>query len=135
MKRVIFVLAAIFVTTLAVTFAFRMTSDAMAVIVGIILGMLATIPTSLVLLYMIRQRDQQPVDPRQQSYGSGQYPPVVVVNSSPNGGYGGMTSANPQNYLPAPMGERSFTVVGQEASPDGAGSERSGFNRIFDEIT
>lgn len=134
MKRALFIIAGIFATVLAVTFGLRMTSDAMAVIVGILLGMLATIPTSLVLLYMIRNRETQQTEIHQRQQ-QGQYPPVVVVNSTPNSGYGGMGSANPQSFLPAPMSERSFTVVGQEASPTSASNERSGFNRIFDEIT
>lgn len=132
MKRYILIFSGLFVVAIAITMAFRMTSDAMAVIVGIVLGMLATVPTSLLLLYLVRQRDQQQFDPRQQ-YQAGQYPPVVVVNSSPNGGYGTMANGNPQSFLPA-IGERSFTVVGQEASSPESTSTSGGFNRIFDEL-
>lgn len=133
MKRYILIFSGLFVVAIAITMAFRMTSDAMAVIVGIILGMLATVPTSLLLLYLVRQREQQQLDPRQQ-YQAGQYPPVVVVNSTPNGGFAGMGNANPQSFLPGATGERSFTVVGQEASAPEAASSSSGFNRIFDEL-
>jgi hypothetical protein len=100
----------------------------MAVIVGIILGMVATVPTTLVLLFMIRQRDnQQHMDPRQQF---GHYPPVVVVNSPPNqGSYtNGMTNFTHPQSLPAPMGERSFKVVGQEATPSETLGDAFGIN-------
>ena len=134
MKRYFWILSALFTTAIAITIALRMTSDAMAVIVGIILGMAATLPTSLILLYMLRQQQKQLNDPRQQSYAQ-QYPPVVVVNSPPGGaGYGGMGSAHPQSYLPAPSGERSFKVVGQEASTSESGDTLN-FNAIWDEVT
>ncbi|MEM7033505.1 MAG: hypothetical protein AAF629_28395 [Chloroflexota bacterium] len=134
MKRYILIFSGVFVLGLAVTMAIRMTSDAMAVIVGIILGMLATVPTSLLLLYLLRQREQQQLDPRS-AYQTGQYPPVVVVNSPPNSNFGGIGNANPQSFLPAAPAERSFTVVGQEASTPTSSGSSGGFNRIFDEIT
>ena len=135
MKRYFWILLSIFTLGVGITIALRMTSDAMAVIVGIILGMVATLPTSLILLYMMRQQhNQQAADLRQQQQQTGQYPPVVVVNSQPGSGYGGMTSANPQSFLPSPTGERSFKVVGQEASAND--SDRSiDFNAIWDEVT
>ena len=135
MKRYILIFSGLFVVGLAVTMALRMTSDAMAVIVGIVLGMLATVPTSLLLLYLLRQREkEQPFNARN-PYQAGQYPPVVVVNSPPNSSFGGMGSANPQPFLPAAPTDRSFTVVGQEASTPDSSSTGGGFRRIFDEIT
>lgn len=136
MKRYAMILLGLFTIAMAITIALRMTPDAMAVIVGIILGMFATIPTSLVLLYTIRQRDKQQFDPRQQQHPN-QYPPVVVVNSPPNGpGYNaGPINANGGSFLPAPSGERSFKVVGQEASPTETASENFTLNSMWDEVT
>jgi hypothetical protein len=129
MKRFTYIMCGLFFTGLAVTVALRMTTDAMAVIVGIILGMVATVPTTLVLLFMIRQRDsqQQQMDFRQQY---GHYPPVVVVNSPPNqGSYtNGMTNFTNPHSLPAPMSERSFKVVGQEATPSETLGDAFGIN-------
>ncbi len=135
MKRYGMILLGLFTVSIAITVALRMTPDAMAVIIGIILGMLATVPTSLVMLYTIRQRDKQQLDPRQQY--ANQYPPVVVVNSPPNGhGYGaGPVNANGGSFLPAPGGERSFKVVGQEASPAETASESFTLNSMWDEVT
>jgi len=133
MKRYFWIFLGLFTLGVGVTIALRMTSDAMAVIVGIILGMVATLPTSLILLYMMRQQhNQQAAELRQQQHQVGQYPPVVVVNSQPGNGYGGMASANPQSFLPSPTGERSFKVVGQEASS--TDSDRSfNINALWDE--
>jgi hypothetical protein len=132
MKRFVYIMCGLFFTGLAVTVALRMTTDAMAVIVGIILGMIATVPTTLVLLFMIRQRDnQQQMDHRQQQYGSGHYPPVVVVNSPPNqlGSYtNGATNFSHPQSLPAPMGERSFKVVGHEPTPSETLGDAFGIN-------
>lgn len=133
MKRIFFIMASLFTVSLAITVALRMTSDAMAVIIGILLGMLASVPTTLLLFYLLRQRDNQPADPRQ--YPAGHYPPVVVVNSPPYGnGYNSGPGANSQQaFLPAPPGERSFKVVGQEASD--VSDDTSSFNAIWDEVT
>lgn len=133
MKRYMWIVVGLVLTAIIATIAVRMTSDAIAVIVGIILGMVATLPTSLILLYLLRQQHAQQVDLRQQQNTS-HHPPVVVVNTpAGHAGYG-IASANPQSYLPSAIGERSFKVVGQEASsPD---SDRSfSFNSIFDEVT
>ncbi len=133
MKRIFFIMASLFTVSLAITVALRMTSDAMAVIIGILLGMLATVPTSLLLFYLLRQRDNQPADPRQ--YPAGHYPPVVVVNSPPYGnGYSSGSGANSQQaLLPTPLGERSFKVIGQEASD--VAEDTFSFNAIWDEET
>ena len=131
MKRYLWILSGIFTLGIAVTIAFRMTSDAMAVIVGIILGMLATLPTSLILLYLFKQQQSHQIDPRQQ-YQAGQYPPVVVVNSPPGGAGYGMGNANPHPFLPAISNERSFKVVGQEASPTEA-KEGISLSSIWDD--
>lgn len=133
MKRYFTILLGLVIVAVAVTVAFRMTSDAMAVIVGIILGMFATLPTSLILLYMVRQQNNEQVDPKQQQMS--QYPPVVVVNSSPNGYGAGMGSANPQALLPALPSERSFKVVGQEASSTESSDKGVSFNSLWDEMT
>ena len=135
MKRFFLIMSGLFMVSLAVTVALRMTSDAMAVIIGILLGMLATVPTSLVMFYMIRQRDHQPADPR--THQAGHYPPVVVVNSPPyHHGYGAAPGfGSSPALLPAPGGERSFKIIGQEASSADIPGETFSINAIWDEIT
>ena len=115
MKKFLYVTGVIFVITLAVVMGTRMSPDALAVVIGIICGVLASIPTSAMLVWVMRQRDKQIEMQLGQGrpYG-GQYPPVVVVNGQqqPNG-YGSSYPA-PALMSGPPAGGRSFKVIGQE---------------------
>jgi hypothetical protein len=93
--------------------------------------MVASIPTTLLLIYTLRQRDRQQ---EQVKHQMSSYPPVVVVNAPPNGlNYGsGMNNPNPQSLLPA-GGERSFKVVGQDATPLETLGEAFNIDSIWDE--
>lgn len=115
MKRFMFLAGLVFVVTLAVVMGTRMSPDALAVVIGIICGVLASIPTSAMLVWVMRQRDKQvEMQMGQMRPFGGQYPPVVVVNGQGTNGYG---NAYPTSALTAglpPMGPRSFKVIGQE---------------------
>jgi hypothetical protein len=90
----------------------------MAVVVGIVCGVLASIPTSAILVWVLRVRDKQLEAQLGQNrpYG-GQYPPVVVVNGQGTNGNG---HASPPVALPTGNGGgRSFKVVGQENTESG----------------
>jgi hypothetical protein len=110
MKGTLIVVGAAFAVGLAVVIGTRMSADAMAMVVGVGCGMLASVPTSLLLVWALGRRGQGngaqvEAQPR---YGLGAgYPPVVVVNPGPGYGMNGYG-------LPAPGGARSFRVVGQE---------------------
>ena len=114
MKKYLILAGTLFIVSLAIVMGVRMSADAMAVVIGIIFGLLASIPTSLMLVWSLRQRDRQ----LEAQFGQGrslasQYPPVVVVNGHGTNGYG--TS----NAPPMPIGAngsnpRSFKVIGQE---------------------
>jgi hypothetical protein len=118
MKKFFLIMAVAFSASMAVVIGFRLSADAMAVIIGIVCGVLASIPTSVVLVWVLRQRDKQ-LEMQNGSMRMGQYPPVVVVN-----GHG--TSANRGMMAPTPLlasganGTRDFKVIGQE------GTESSG---------
>ena len=114
MKKFLFVVGVVFAVALAVVVGTRISPDAMAVIIGIICGILASIPTSVILVWVLRQRDRQ-LDAQMGPGGRfGQYPPVVVVNGQGTNGYG--NGYMPQALAPtsAPMGSRDFKVIGQE---------------------
>ncbi len=127
MKRVLILLGAIFVVALAIVVGSRMSSDAMAVVVGVTCGVVASIPTSLLIIWATSRRDVE-LDAGGRRYapmGMGnQFPPVVVVNpggstvNRPDYGARGLYPYDPQEmYLPAPRG---FKVVGEaETSSDG----------------
>lgn len=113
MKRFLFFAGLVFAVGLAVVMGTRMSPDAMAVVIGIICGVLASIPTSTLMVLALRQRDRQIEAQYGQMRAWGQYPPVVVVNGQGPNGYG--NGYNPP--LPAGSllsGSRNFKVVGQE---------------------
>ena len=112
MKRFFIILAITFSASMAIVIGFRLSADAMAVIIGIVCGVLASIPTSVILVWVLRQRDRQ-FELQNGSMRQGHYPPVVVVNGHGTPGNGGMMA-------PAPLltgggnGTRDFKVIGQE---------------------
>ena len=120
MKRLVLIVAVAFAVGLAVVVGNRMSADAMAVVVGVACGVMASVPTSLLLIWALGRRGQgvgtgADGHPR---YGVGTpYPPVVVVN--PGTGHNAHSYGLPplpsmDRTLPPPGGPRSFKVVGDE---------------------
>jgi len=105
MKKVAIVTFIAFAVTLAIIIGKRMSTDAMAVVIGVGCGVLASIPTSLLILAVTNRRDERQVH-RQLDY-----PPVVIVNPA----------NNQPRYLQPPLPtqwmqgqERQFRVIGDE---------------------
>ena len=102
----------------------RMSADAMAVVVGVACGVLASIPTSLLMIWALRYRQQERSEGRDQApqtAGARYYPPVVVVN--PGTGHTGSHYGLPGLPPPPPYppeghlisaGQRAFRVMGDE---------------------
>ncbi len=113
MKKFMFVSGVAFVIALAVVTGLRISPDAIAIIIGIVCGVLASIPTTAVLLLVLRQRDRQ-LEAQFGPARAGQYhPPVVVVNGQGTNGYGAM-QAPPALAARTTPGTRDFKVIGQE---------------------
>jgi hypothetical protein len=118
MKRTFAIIGAAFAVALAVVIGNRMSADAMAVVVGVICGVLASIPTSLLLIWALGRRGYGAgADAQARNNAGAHYPPVVVVNPGP--GYGmpayGPSPAPPlDRSLPPPGSPRTFKVVGDE---------------------
>jgi hypothetical protein len=114
MKKVATVALMAFAVTLAIIIGQRMSTDAMAVVIGVGCGVLASIPTSLLILAVSGRRGEREV--RQQRRD---YPPVVIVNPANNQpGYlqrfDGLTT-RPPFQAPLIQGqERQFRVIGDE---------------------
>ena len=73
------VVGLIFAIALAVVVGKKMSAEAMAVVVGVVCGVAAAIPTSILLLVVFTRRDRQQLDEmesRSRQHGS---PPVVVI--------------------------------------------------------
>jgi energy-coupling factor transporter transmembrane protein EcfT len=110
-KRTIVFLSLAFVVTLAVVLGTRMSADALAVIVGVILGIVASIPTVFVVVFALTRR-QSHLD----RLGSASpQPPIVIVNGTEK------AQGQPQAALPSPYlhnGNRKWTVIGDEGLDD-----------------
>lgn len=114
MKTLFAVMVAVFAVALAVVVGSRLPVDAVAVIVGVVCGVLASIPTSLLILAVSNRRDGRPVSPAESRQS---YPPVVVVNAPPGAGNGApMWSSVPAwSAMPPAAGPRQFKIIGQES--------------------
>jgi len=118
------------VITLAILIGQRLSTDAMAVMTGVVFGVAASIPTSLLIALAVRggrrhdppyrRDDYQPAPPAPQIY-------VVNPGQLPAGSHGNAVSALPQppgaHFVAEPM--RRYKVVGDaeywldEAEPRG----------------
>ena len=119
-RQLIVLLAIAFVITLGVVVGTRMSSDAIAVLVGVVAGVAASIPTALLLMVVTRRREQE-VEPYDEPVRS--QPPVIVV----------APGATPQPQLPYPLAYpyqgptpsrgRQFRVMGLDTEEESADDE------------
>lgn len=111
--RVLLVLGLVFGVTLAAVVGNRMSAEAMAVVVGVVCGVAAGIPTSALLLLAMGRRDRQRDEERPPRFGAS--PPVVVIQG---GSPQALPSGRETGYWPAvpPMahGQRDFHIVGDD---------------------
>lgn len=119
MKKLIALIVVAFAVTLAVVVGNRMSTDAMAVVVGIVCGVGASIPTSLLIMTVVSRREAK------EERGQASFPPVVIVN--PGNQMGQAPNYHQPPGLPPALsqgGPRQFRVIGQEdAVVDGQWSE------------
>jgi hypothetical protein len=100
-----------FSVTLAAVIGQRLSDQAVSILAGAVCGVAASIPTSLLIIWVSRR--QQESDRRPERHTPGIYPPVVVVQppSQPSGASYQVPGYLPPNVQPMP---REFTVVGGE---------------------
>jgi len=130
MKWSVIIVGVVFAVTLAVVIGNRMSADAMAVVVGVACGVVASVPTSLLLVWALARRGQgaaSGADGAGRSGAGTNYPPVVVVNPGYGvQGYGPSLGMLPSPGYPAggnppmPSGPRTFRVVGDEETLEDA---------------
>ena len=100
-----------FGVALAVIVGIRLEQAALAVIIGVICGVSASIPTSLLIVAILRRRDAQETRRHTQHSAPAPQPPQIVVVTPPQ-----MRAGNnwPEEYsLPVP-GQRQFAIIGDE---------------------
>lgn len=108
MKKVVAIAFIAFAVTLAVIIGQRMSSEAMAVVIGVGCGVLASIPTSLLILAVSGRRGEREA-------WRPNYPPVVIVNPG-NSQPHYLTPPLPTPLTQPP--ERQFRVIGEEEMLD-----------------
>lgn len=106
MKKLWF-LAAVFLAGLGVVIGNRMSTEAMGVVVGVVLGVAASIPMALIILLFLARRDRKEEERRQAAY-----PPVIVVSGGAQPQPMRMPYLPPANY--GGDGQRTFTLIGDE---------------------
>lgn len=114
------------IITLAVLIGQRMSTDAMAVVIGVVFGVAASIPTSL--LIVAATRSPRPREDPYRSVGPDPRPPaqpnIYIVNPPT----GTMLGSQPRPQLPEPYSfampttvmpaERRYTIVGDDDYPE-----------------
>jgi hypothetical protein len=140
MRQLITLLALAFVVTLGVVVGTRMSSDAIAVLVGVIAGVAASIPCALLLMAVTRRQE-----PEEEPYEEPRYrqaPPVIVVTpgaaqqqlpygalpySAPS--YGAPSYGAPYGYPELGAGQsgrRQFRVMGYDEEEEQPAEEEVG---------
>ena len=113
-----------FAVALAVIMGNRLSNDAMAVVVGAVCGISASIPVSLALVIAASRNWGREQGPREveYDYGSHRYapqPPQILVVSPPQQPQPPYGFAPNQYYLPPPIEDargssRQFKIIGDE---------------------
>lgn len=108
--RKLWILLAAFLVGLGVIVGSRMSAEAMGVVVGVVLGVAASIPMALLIMLFVARREKKETQRRDSAY-----PPVVIVTPG-----GGQAQSARMPYLPPAgyggEGHRAFTVIGDEES-------------------
>jgi len=123
-KNLFVIMLLVFVVSLALVLGSRLPVDALTVVIGVGCGVLASIPTSLLIMAVATHRESH----SEQALSQQAYPPVVVVNAPPGQSQvgPGWPTYGPTVLAPAPSASRQFHIIGED---DGGSGDRpySGF--------
>ncbi len=112
MKKVLCCATVAFAVALAVVVGNRMSAEAMAVVIGVVCGVAASVPMTGLVLLLSRRGRVRPVDEPAQRTA----PPVFVLAptpaSPPPASWAAPTAACPTLATPAP---REYRVIGDES--------------------
>ena len=123
MKRLIPLIMLGFGVALAIVIGQRMSTDAMAVVIGVAVGVAASVPTSLLLIALLRRERQSFRQDAARDLPHVPYPPalpqqpnVIVLDPAQ---FAGLRNAQLQTPLPPPEyapdgGMRKLRVVGSD---------------------
>lgn len=117
MRRILGLAVIAFTVSVGVVVGNRLSAEAMAVVIGVVCGVFAGVPTAVLLLIVARRMSGQRQERSSRPQTS--YPPVIVI--SPNSGqphhapdpWYGTSAGPPAGYLPP-----DFRIVGEEDEDD-----------------
>jgi len=122
MKRMMVSAALIFSGVALWRLGSLLSADAIGLAVGVLLGMLAGIPVSLLVLVSSRRREEREAARWQEAdrmrAGTAPYPPPIIVLAGPPATPPPTPANPPSNYAapgwPQPSGQRQFKMVGNQ---------------------
>ncbi len=121
MRRIAILLLGVFVVACVGVIGARMSSEALAVVVGVVCGAAAGIPVSLLILAAARRPRRCDTQERYGAHAgrAGAYPPVVVIQGgTPSASwpamYGDPRMQSPALATPEDLAPRQFRVVGTD---------------------
>lgn len=101
------------IVTMVIIVGVRLEQAGLAVVVGVLCGILAGLPMSIALLYMLQRERQERQRLEERRYGSEERqlaaPPVLILNS----GRGGDSLPN-NRFMLGEQRRREFTIIGEE---------------------
>jgi len=116
-KRFLILVGLIVSLTTGVVIVERLSNDALALLLGLIAGVVVMIPCLFLLAFLWRRQERHAEVPERAPVTAA--PPVVVVTPSMLPGAGAQYSAawggNPAAAWPVMQAERKFTIVGDES--------------------
>ena len=115
-RNALYMFLLVFVITLALIIGWRLSDQAMAVIIGVVAGVAASIPTSLIVVWVaLRSRlNAAAVAPRPAAAAPAE-PQVIIIHSMP-------ASPDSSPFRSGPStGQRSLTALPAYAPPQAAG--------------
>jgi hypothetical protein len=102
-----------FFVGLGVVVGQRMSSEAMAVVVGVVCGVSAGIPTSVLLLVVMRAQQRRSGSDQPPQAPAPQYPPVIVVGAVPQQARQDSNTVD-STWRAVDAPRRKFRVIGEE---------------------
>ena len=118
MKRYSILMGLIIILALIGVIGFKLSNDALAVMMGVGLGILASVPTTILLYYLLTKQTASdgtlPGHPSRPGLPQQQHPPVVIVNGGNQPGL--QAGPPPTNYQMQVPNTRQFTIVGEEST-------------------
>ncbi len=111
LKQVVILMGLVAAVILAVMIGKRMSPEALAIVVGIACGLLASLPASLLLLFVLRRDELAPAKSPRPEEDTRRYPPVIIVQG---GAPQALPPGTPSGYWPSAPARREFQLPAGE---------------------